>query len=147
MDRDIEVRRFITPDFRDNFDVTRDEGSLRGQMGLDPGRGLGWWTLRSRADETTFLGMALLVPPGLKGPEIEIGWRLPRNAWGNGYATEAASRVIRHARDEIGLEEIVACINPENDKSIRVARKLGFLRDGRKTAYGTEFDCYRLRLL
>jgi RimJ/RimL family protein N-acetyltransferase len=146
MDTDIEVRRFITPDFRDNFDVTRYRDSLRQRVAIDPGQGLGWWTLRSRAKDNIFLGMALLVPLALEGPEIEIGWRLPRSAWGNGYATEAAFRIVQHARDEVGLKEIIACINPENHKSIRVASKTGFQLDGRKKAYGTEFDCYRLRL-
>jgi RimJ/RimL family protein N-acetyltransferase len=99
-----------------------------------------------RLDDNAFLGMALLIPLALEGPEIEIGWRLPRSAWGNGYATEAASRIVRYARDEVGLNEIIACIDPENERSVRVANKLGFLPDGRKRAYGTEFDCYRLRL-
>ncbi|KRR23971.1 GNAT family N-acetyltransferase [Bradyrhizobium retamae] len=145
MDRDIEVRRFITPEFRDNFDVTRYQDSLRERLAFDPGKGLGWWTLR-RSDDGSFLGMALLIPLALEGPEIEIGWRLPRAAWGSGYATEAAFRVVQYASDELGLEEIIACINPENERSVRVANKLGFLPDGRKKAYGTEFDCYRLRL-
>ncbi|WP_346658041.1 GNAT family N-acetyltransferase [Bradyrhizobium sp. 157] len=146
MDKDIEVRRFITPDFRDNFDVNRYQASLRTRLAVDPGKGLGWWTLRNRFDDNSFLGMALLIPLALEGPEIEIGWRLPRSAWGNGYATEAALRVVQYARDEVGLKEIIACINPENERSVRVANKLGFRPDGRKRAYGTEFDCYRLRL-
>jgi RimJ/RimL family protein N-acetyltransferase len=146
MDSDIEVRRFVTPEFRDNFDVTRYQNSLRERVALDPGRGLGWWALYSRFDDKMFLGMALLIPLALEGPEIEIGWRLPRSAWGNGYAAEAAFRIVQYARDETGLKEIIACINPENHGSIRIANKLNFLLDGRKKAYGTEFDCYRLRL-
>ena len=146
MDSDIEVRRLITPEFRDNFDVTSYRNSLRERVAVDPGQGLGWWTLRSRTNDKMFLGMALLIPLALEGPEIEIGWRLPRSAWGNGYAAEAAWRIVQYARDQIGLKEIIACINPENLRSIRIASKLGFLLGGRKKAYGTEFDCYRLRM-
>ncbi|WP_213287167.1 GNAT family N-acetyltransferase [Bradyrhizobium sp. sGM-13] len=82
MDRDIEVRRFITPDFRDNFDVSQYQDALRERLAFDPGKGLGWRTLRSRSDDNSFLGMGLLIPLALEGPEIEIGWRLPRGAWG-----------------------------------------------------------------
>ena len=145
MDSDIEVRRLITPDFRDNFEITEYEHSLRRRVAIDPGQGLGWWTIRSRVDDS-FLGMALLIPVALEGPEIEIGWRLPRSAWGNGYATEASLRIVQYASDEVGLKDIIACINPANRKSMRVANKLGFILDGRKKVYGTEFDCYRLRL-
>jgi RimJ/RimL family protein N-acetyltransferase len=146
MDADIEVRRFITPDFRDNFDATRYRDSQRPLMSVDAGQGLGWWTLRRRGDDSLFVGMVLLIPLALQGPEIEIGWRLPRSAWGNGYATGAASRIVRYAGDELALTGIIACIDPDNHRSIRVAIKLGFRRDGRKQAYGTEFDCYRLGL-
>lgn len=146
MDSDIEVRRFITPEFRDNFDITTYRKFLQERVAIDPGQGLGWWTLRSRFNDQTFLGMALLIPLALEGPEIEVGWRLPRSAWGNGYAAEAIVRILQYARDELGLKEIIACINPENHRSVRLANKLRFLLDGRKMAYGTEFDCYRLQM-
>jgi RimJ/RimL family protein N-acetyltransferase len=144
MDSDIEVRRFLTPEFRDNFDIRAYQDQVRARVAIDPGQGFGWWILRSRVDDR-FLGMALLIPLALEGPEIEIGWRLPRSAWGNGYATEAGSHIVQYVKDEVGLKEIIACIDPENRRSIRVANKLGFFPDGRKQAYGTEFDCYRLR--
>ena len=146
MDADIEVRRYITPEFRDNFDATRYRDALGVRIGVDAGQGFGWWMLRTRGNDSVVVGMALLIPLALVGPEIEIGWRSPRSAWGHGYATEAAAGIVQYARDQLGLREIIACIDPENRKSIRVASKLGFVQDGRKKAYGTEFDCYRLRL-
>ena len=54
--------------------------------------------------------------------------------------------VERTYRQHTTTKEIIACINPENLRSIRIASKLGFLLGGRKKAYGTEFDCYRLRM-
>jgi RimJ/RimL family protein N-acetyltransferase len=80
-----------------------------------------------------------------EGPEIEIGWRLPRVSWGKGYATEVASRVVGYAFHDLALSHIIACINPENERSISIAIRLRFLRVGRKRAYGSEFDLYRLR--
>lgn len=145
MDSDIEVRRYIQPDFRDNFTAAAYRSELERRMLIDAGDGLGWWTLRRRTDEK-FVGMAILIPVALHGPEIEIGWRLPREAWGQGFATEAAARIVEHARSLASLREIIACIDPDNNRSIRVATKLGFRRAGRKQAYGTEYDCYTLPL-
>ncbi|WP_164172017.1 GNAT family N-acetyltransferase, partial [Streptococcus pneumoniae] len=90
-----------------------------------------------------FLGMAILMPVEGQGPEVEIGWRLPRAAWGRGYASEAAHAVLRHGFDTLALEEVVALIDPDNARSIAVAAKLGLALAGRRAAYGTEFDLYR----
>jgi RimJ/RimL family protein N-acetyltransferase len=62
----------------------------------------------------------------LHGPEIEIGWRLIRRAWGRGYATEAARPVLHHALGTLRLPQVIADIDPENTASVGVARKLGF---------------------
>jgi RimJ/RimL family protein N-acetyltransferase len=146
MDSDLEVRRFITPQFRDRFESTEYRATLRERISIDAGPGLGWWIIRARGNPESFHGMALLIPVALEGPEIEIGWRLPRTSWGKGYATEAASRVVGYAFRDLALTEIIACINPENMRSISIASRLGFVRAGRKRAYGTEFDLYCLRL-
>src|SRR5215831_5920430 len=145
MDSDVEVRRYITPQFRDHFDVDEYRGILSQRISIDAGPGLGWWIIRERGKPDSFHGMALLIPVALEGPEIEIGWRLPRVSWGKGYATEAASRIVGYAFQDLALSEIIACINPENVRSISIATRLGFLRAGRKIAYGTEFDLYCLR--
>lgn len=145
MDSDLEVRRYITPDFRDNFDAAAYRDDLEERVAIDAGPGFGWWIIRQRHAPERFHGLAMLIPVGLEGPEIEIGWRLPRASWGNGYATEAATRILAHAFGDVDLSEVVACIDPENSRSIAVAARLGFVRDGRKAAYGTEYDLYRLR--
>ncbi|WP_164125920.1 GNAT family N-acetyltransferase, partial [Stenotrophomonas maltophilia] len=66
-------------------------------------------------------------------PEIEIGWRLNRHAWGKGYATEAARPIVAHAFQTVGLDRIVAEIDPANSASMHVAEKIGlkFTGDGR----------------
>lgn len=145
MDSHLEVRRYITPDFRDNFDAAAYREDLEERVAVDAGPGFGWWIIRGRDAPERFRGLAMLIPVGLEGPEIEIGWRLPRASWGNGYATEAATRILAHAFGDIGLPEVIACIDPENSRSIAVATRLGFVRAGRKAAYDTEFDLYRLR--
>jgi RimJ/RimL family protein N-acetyltransferase len=144
MDSDIEVRRYITPAFRDHFDADTYRATLAERIGRDAGPGLGAWTIRPSADRATFLGMVLLIPVAMTGPEVEIGWRLPRSSWGQGMATEAATRVLRHAFETLALAEVIALIHPENRRSNAVGQRLGFLASGRMSAYGTEFDRYRL---
>jgi [ribosomal protein S5]-alanine N-acetyltransferase len=58
-------------------------------------------------------------------PEVELGYRLARAAWGCGYATEAACAIRDHAADTLGLRRLVALIDPANRASLRVAAKLG----------------------
>jgi RimJ/RimL family protein N-acetyltransferase len=58
-------------------------------------------------------------------PEIELGYRLERLAWGNGYATEAASAVRNHAFTALGIARLISMIDPTNQASIRVAEKIG----------------------
>jgi ribosomal-protein-alanine N-acetyltransferase len=56
---------------------------------------------------------------------IEISYGLNREFWGQGYATEAATALLRHGFEELKLAEVVAAIHPQNVASIRVAEKLG----------------------
>jgi RimJ/RimL family protein N-acetyltransferase len=69
--------------------------------------------------------------PDVNGrPEIEIGYRLARTKWGNGFATEAAKAVCDFAFHTLGVKRIIAMIDPQNDASIRVAQKLGMQYEG-----------------
>jgi RimJ/RimL family protein N-acetyltransferase len=66
--------------------------------------------------------------------ELSYGFR--RDRWGRGYATEAAAACVRHGFDELGVERIVADVDPANAASRRVLAKCGFehvetLDDGR----------------
>ena len=60
------------------------------------------------------------------GPtELEIGYALGRDFWGQGYATEAATVVRDHALGPMGRSRLIAFIRHENHASARVAEKLG----------------------
>jgi RimJ/RimL family protein N-acetyltransferase len=56
--------------------------------------------------------------------EIEIGWHLHPDAWGNGYAPEAATAILRRGF-EAGVEEINAVTHLDNLNSMAVCRKIG----------------------
>jgi ribosomal-protein-alanine N-acetyltransferase len=62
-------------------------------------------------------------------PAVEVGWRLARQFWGQGYAPEAAEAALHFGFDDLGLNEIVANTAPANANSQRVMMKLGMSRD------------------
>lgn len=58
-------------------------------------------------------------------PCVDIGWRLKRNAWGKGYATEAAKSCLKYATEELNLNEIYSIASTPNIKSIAIMKKIG----------------------
>jgi RimJ/RimL family protein N-acetyltransferase len=60
-----------------------------------------------------------------------VGWRLRRDAWGHGYATEGARAALRAGFEEFGLEEVTAFIHPDNHRSSAVADRLGMMYETR----------------
>ena len=57
--------------------------------------------------------------------DVDVGFALLPEFWSRGYAFEAASAVLAHGRDALGLNRIVAVTTPDNTASIRVLEKLG----------------------
>jgi RimJ/RimL family protein N-acetyltransferase len=93
--------------------------------------GFGLWCAAPREDPQACLGfVGLAVPSFLPSvmPAVEVGWRLARPAWGRGLATEGAQAAVRHAFESLGLESVISVIDPDNDRSVRVAEKLGMRR-------------------
>jgi RimJ/RimL family protein N-acetyltransferase len=93
-------------------------------------RGYGWWAVEVRGTGE-FIGFAGLdqVDDGMPFTGVEIGWRLARSAWGQGYATEAALTVLAHGFDTLGLSEILAVTTATNLRSQAVMRRIGMTRD------------------
>lgn len=80
--------------------------------------------------EGRVIGAVLLVPlPSNENGEVEIGWHLHPDAWGRGYAPEAA-RAILDRGFEGGLPEIHAVTDLDNEPSMSVARKIGMEHRG-----------------
>ncbi|MCZ0204667.1 GNAT family N-acetyltransferase [Streptomyces sp. UMAF16] len=93
-------------------------------------RGYGWWAVEVRGTGE-FIGFAGLDPvdDGMPFTGVEIGWRLARSAWGQGYATEAARAVLAYGFDTLGLPEILAVTTSTNHRSQAVMRRIGMIRD------------------
>ena len=95
--------------------------------------GFGWWVVERR-DDSAFLGIAGLLRPSFEAhftPCVELGWRLATDAWGYGYATEAARAVVRHGFEALAprLREILAFTVPGNARSRQVMDRLGMRHD------------------
>jgi RimJ/RimL family protein N-acetyltransferase len=93
--------------------------------------GLGLWAVERRADRT-FLGFTGLARHRFEAPfmpAIEVGWRLAAEAWGHGYATEAARESLRFGFEDRGLEEILSWTVPANVRSRAVMERIGMTRD------------------
>jgi RimJ/RimL family protein N-acetyltransferase len=87
------------------------------------GHGL-WAVMLSRTGE--FLGQCGLIPQNIRGlDEIEVGYLFCRSHWGNGYATEAAAACRDYGFRQLGCEKLVSFINPGNERSKRVAERVG----------------------
>jgi RimJ/RimL family protein N-acetyltransferase len=68
----------------------------------------------------------LYMPEGWPG--LEVGWTLGRFAWGRGFATEAATAWRDWAFGVLGADELVSVIHVDNERSIRVAERIGHRR-------------------
>lgn len=86
-------------------------------------RGYGQWALECREDGALLGRAGLWNPPGWPG--LEVGWKLARDAWGKGYATEAGRAAIEWTWRTLDAEELISIIHRDNAASIRVAERLG----------------------
>lgn len=62
-------------------------------------------------------------------PAVEIGWRLARDHWKQGFASEGAREVMRYAFEELALDEVIAFATVANRRSRGVMERIGMERD------------------
>lgn len=81
-------------------------------------------------------------------PDIEIGWRLGRPFWGQGYASEAAHATLEFALQDRGIERVVSISRVGNDASENVMRKLGMIHERETThpKYGFALNIHSIDL-
>lgn len=89
--------------------------------------GFGQWVLERR-EQPGLIGVLGLQQVGFEAaftPAVEIGWRLQRAHWRQGYALEAAEAVLAHAFDVLLLHEVLAFTVPANLPSQGLMQRLG----------------------
>lgn len=126
MGQDAEVMRYLGPPvpFADCAAAVRRQNAIADRHGRC------FWAVERREDGA-FLGFCG-VEPGVPGSPLdgvlEISWRFAREAWGHGYAHEAAAACLA-AEWARGSAEVVAVTVPANARSWRLMRRLGMTRD------------------
>jgi len=94
-------------------------------------RGFTFWVVERKEDGAFlgFCGLKIADDPGspVEG-EYEIGWRLREDAWGQGYAKEAAAASLDHAFGPVGAERVVALTVVGNRPSLGLMERLGMTR-------------------
>ena len=91
-------------------------------------RGFGRFAVEEKSSGR-FLGHCGPSLPGFI-EDVEINYSFVPIAQGKGFASEAATRVLRHVYEDLGYETAVSLIDPENTKSLNVAKRLGATPDG-----------------
>lgn len=99
-----------------------------------PTEGFGLYAVERLSDNELlgFVELHRVTCSGELAGQIEIGWRLRRDTWGQGYATEAARACIAHAA-KLGIPELISFTYVGNRRSLNVMKRLGM-------EYAGEFD-------
>lgn len=100
------------------------------QIALEAERGYCFWALERKRDGA-FLGFCGLrpgVPATPIADDVEIGWRLGRAHWGQGYAREAAQACLDWAFANLAAERVVSITVPANIRSWGLMERLGMAR-------------------
>ena len=86
--------------------------------------GFGSWRVSLNESDTP-IGLAGLVKRDCID-DVDLGYALLPEYWGQGYAFEAASAILQYARAHLGYHRVAAIVNDDNEPSIRLLGKLGF---------------------
>ncbi len=119
-------------------------------------RGFGYWAVSASAvtekpvaqktalpKAAPFIGVVgLWFPEGWPG--VELGWRFAPDFWGHGFAREAAASLLSFAFDTLELEQVLSIIRADNERSIKLAERLGMSNLGTRTITDIDVVTYGL---
>jgi RimJ/RimL family protein N-acetyltransferase len=117
------------------FDRDKTERWVEESMLNYTQHGFGLWALTLRGSDEAISDCGLDFIKGLEDAgdtdQIQIGWHVRRDLWGQGLATEAALACRDHGLGTLGFARLISLIAPGNDRSVRVAEKIGsrYVRD------------------
>jgi RimJ/RimL family protein N-acetyltransferase len=136
LDRDPEVMRYVGPYGLPDEAAYRERIRTYFRPYYEVGPRYGFWPAAERATGA-FVGWFHLRPApdyrfaleaGFRAGEYDIAYRLARDAWGKGYATEVSRALVRRAFADPVVEAVVACVLVANAASCRVLEKAGLRR-------------------
>ena len=109
---------------------TESDALLDRVEAIEAEHGHTFWALERKAD-SALIGWCGVIRADIApiDGKAEIGWRLAHDAWGQGYATEAARAALDDAFGRLGMNEVLAYTGPANLRSQAVMRRLGMTRE------------------
>ncbi len=136
---DPEAARFIT---RERHPLSREEAwrLLALVVGHWQLRGYGLWTAVERETGRVVGRIGFFEPEGWPG--FELGWALLPSFRGRGYAIEGTRAALAHAFGPMGRDHVVSIIDPDNQRSIRLAERLGERLEGTTQVRGDDVLLY-----
>lgn len=120
----------VMADLGGPFDRMRSDTKLDHYRAAYKREGICRWAVTDKAG--ALLGYCGIMPHGADHPlgtHHDIGWRLIRAAWGQGYATEAARAALGDGFTRAGFKEVLAYTVPDNLRSQAVIARLGLVRE------------------
>lgn len=128
LDRDPEIMKFIR---KHSETVEEARNHFQKSMFYDSQNpGLGLFAVTEKVTKE-YVGIGVLVHiERNRDNGIEVGYRLLKNAWGKGYATEIAKRLIQYGFDELKLKEIFGTTKPDHVVSQKALMKAGLEKIG-----------------
>ena len=95
-------------------------------------QGFGFWAAEHLKSSRLmgFVGLTCVTYETEFTPAVEIGWRLAKEYWGRGLATEAARASLDFAFDTLALEEVVSFTSVLNQRSFKVMERIGMKKVG-----------------
>jgi RimJ/RimL family protein N-acetyltransferase len=126
----LHADRQVMRDAGGPIDRSQSDAKLDRYVAAFERHGFTRWAIERRDGE--FLGYTGIMPSRPDHPlgdHVDIGWRLVRGAWGQGYATEATTAALQDAFTRCGLAEVIACTTADNRRSQAVMARLGLRRE------------------
>ncbi|HEY2043067.1 MAG TPA: GNAT family N-acetyltransferase [Jatrophihabitans sp.] len=141
-----EIAHWLTPAMQQVSEPTVMAAILQAWIEAQPNMTppSGRWAIARRDGDEVVGGLLIrLLPP--YDTDLELGWQLRPDAWGNGYATEASRALMRWAFDQ-GVDELFAVARPNNSRAVATASRLGMQWVGETTKYyDLKLQVYRMR--
>jgi [ribosomal protein S5]-alanine N-acetyltransferase len=140
---DPEIRRYF-PDGTRNLEETKEELEwfLNGHP-RHPELGL-WATIHKETGR--FVGRCGLLPWTIEGQdEVEIAYMIAKPFWRQGLGAEAAMALVEYGFDNLGLQSLIALIDPDHEASLKTAIRAGLKFDFQTTMDGLPTVVYRIK--
>jgi RimJ/RimL family protein N-acetyltransferase len=139
-----QVTRWLSPAMSRVPDTTSMEQVIADWSAEELPAPAGRWALELR-DTGALVGSAVLLPLPPGRDDLQIGWQLAPELWGQGLAAEAGHAVAHYAFDA-GVEELFAVVRPRNERGAGTARSIGMEWVGESEKYfDLRLQVYRLR--